>query len=290
MGTIFCTGLALPEGPARLDDGSWLFAELALERGCVTHVDEAGSTKRLVAKTGRPNGIAVDRAGSIWVAESLDPSIVRLELEGAAEIWVSSCDGEALLWPNDLCFGPDGALYATDSGVRVGEFLEGDGPRPDYDSLTLDGRVCRFDLATGEGRLLDRGLRFPNGIAFGPDGSLYVNETMTGNVYRYEPADGGVRELFANVLDPDFDGGGLRGPDGMKFDADGRLYVTVFGQGDVTVLDRAGQTVGRIPTIGRAPTNLAFGPPGSRRIFVAEDEYGQVEVHDALADGHALHR
>ena len=31
----------------------------------------------------------------------------------------------------------------------------------------------------------------------------------------------------------------LKGPDGMKFGADGHLYVAVFGQGDITVLDPA---------------------------------------------------
>lgn len=287
---IFCTGLALPEGPALLDDGSWLFTELALERGCVTHVDATGATKRVVARTGRPNGIAVDRAGTIWVAESLDPSIVRLGLDGEAETWASSCEGEPLLWPNDLCLGPDEALYVTDSGIRVTDFLDGDRPRADHASLQLDGRVCRFELSGGEGRMIDRGLQFANGIAFGPDEALYVNETMTGNVYRYEPASGWRRELFGNVLDPDFDSRGLRGPDGMKFDADGRLYVTVFGQGDITVLDSSGRVIERIPTVGNAPTNVAFGPAGSRAIYVVEDEYGQVEVHDARADGLALHR
>ncbi len=287
---IFCTGLALPEGPALLDDGSWLFTELALERGCVTHVDATGATRRVVARTGRPNGIAVDRSDTIWVAESLDPRIVRLVLDGRAETWASCCEGEALLWPNDLCLGPDGALYVTDSGIRVTEFLDGERPRSDHASLRLDGRVCRFDLGRGEGRILDRGLQFANGIAFGPDEALYVNETMTGNVYRYEPATGGRRELFGNVLDPELGSRGLRGPDGMKFDGDGRLYVTVFGQGDVTVLDRSGCVIDRIPTEGNAPTNLAFGPAGSRTIYVVEDERGRVEVHGARADGLPLHR
>ena len=39
---------------------------------------------------------------------------------------------------------------------------------------------------SGECRKLDSGLRFSNGIAFGPDKNLYVSESLTGMVYRYE--------------------------------------------------------------------------------------------------------
>ena len=286
---IFCTGLRLPEGPVLLPDGSWLVTELARARGCVTHVDPSGQETRIVARTGRPNGLALDAEGVVWVAESLHPSVVRLTLDGKQETWATSCGSQPLLWPNDICFGPDGDLYVTDSGIRVTEFLDGDAARPDCLSLPLDGKICRFDAETGAGEVIDRGLQFTNGIAFGPDGSLYANETMTGNVYRYDLDGTAERELFGNVLDPDCDFHGLRGPDGMKFGASGRLYVTVFGQGDVTVLGPDGETVGRHPVVGLAPTNLAFGPPGSRQIYVVEDQNGHMEILDVDEDGLPLH-
>lgn len=275
---LFFTGLSLPEGPVLLADGSWLVTELALARGCVTWIDPSGSERRVVARTGRPNGLAVDRDGAIWVAESFEPSVIRLTIDGARTVWAGSCGDEPLLWPNDICLGPDRALYVTDSGIPVTEFLDGDAPRPGCRELDLDGKICRFDLDTGEGWVIDRGLRFANGIAFGPDGRLYVNETMTGNVYRYDLAGQGARELFGNVLDPDCTYEGLRGPDGMAFGASGRLYVTVFGQGDVTVLDVNGRAIERRPVSGRSPTNVAFGRPGTGELFVVEDDNGHVEI------------
>jgi gluconolactonase len=38
-------------------------------------------------------------------------------MDGATRIVATGCQGEPFLFPNDLCFGPDGALYVTDSGV-----------------------------------------------------------------------------------------------------------------------------------------------------------------------------
>ena len=218
--------------------------------------------------------MALGRDGAVWVCESLSPALIRLELDGSFTRELTEVDGRPLLWPNDLCFGPDGALYVTDSGILVGEFLIDGVPRPGCESLPIDGFLYRYDPASGEAWLLDEGLRFTNGVAFGPDGLLYANETVTGNVYRYRLESGrvaGERELFGNVLDPAYSAAGLRGPDGMAFSADGRLWVTVFGQGDVTVLGPDGAVLDRMRVGGRGPTNVAFGPPGDPTIYVVEE-------------------
>lgn len=291
---IFATDLGLPEAPLLLPDGSWLVAELALERGTVRWISADGKAQRAIARTGRPNGLALDRDGGIWVGETLDPAVIRLELDGSFDRVLEEIDGVPLLWPNDICFGQDGALYATDSGVLVRDFLDQSNALvAHWEALPIDGKVFRFDPRTGEAWFLDDGYGFTNGIAFGPDELLYVNETMTGNVYRYRLREGRVdegRELFGNVFDVGWTGTGLRGPDGMAFGADGRLYVAVFGQGDVTVLGLDGEVVERIPVLGKSPTNVAFGPAGEGRIYVVECANGQMEAYDVGVDGLDLHR
>jgi gluconolactonase len=288
---IFASGLDVPEGPVLLADGNWLVVEMGAARGCITHISPDGQTKRVIARTGRPNGLAVDRMGVIWVAESQTPSLLRLTMDGQVEVFLTQCDGEPFLFPNDLAFGPDRALYMTDSGIRFGDFAPGGSIRPDYMDAPMDGRVYRIDVTSGEITTLDSGMRFTNGIAFGPDENLYVNEMLTAMVYRYRWEDGGVmggREDFGNVTDPE-SAAAMKFPDGMKFGANGHLYVTVFGQGDVTVLGPDGAVVERIRTEGSLPTNLAFGPPGSRRIYVTEDEFGTMEVFDVGTDGLPLY-
>jgi gluconolactonase len=284
---VFAADTQNPEGPVALPDGSWLIVEGSADRGCVTHLSKDGKKRRTIRKTGRPNGLAVDADGAIWVAESKTPSLLRLTMDGECKVVATECGGEAFLFPNDLCFGPDGALYLTDSGVLIDSFAPNGRIRPDYMGVKYDGRVYRFEPQTGSVSLIDRGIKFTNGIAFGPDDRLYVNETLTGNIYRYGWRDGKIvspRELYGNVIRHDAPQG-WKGPDGMAFDERGYLYVAVFGQGDVTVLGLDGKVVKRIATQGMLPTNLAFALPGRRCIHVTEYEHAQVEIFAADCDG-----
>jgi gluconolactonase len=284
---VFAKNVDTPEGPVALADGSWLVVEGGPATGCVTRISPDGLTKRMIARTGGPNGLAVDRAGLIWVADCKIPSLLRVTLDGEVETLLTACGSEAFLFPNDLCFGPDGALYLTDSGFLMDDFAPGGEIRADYMNVGMDGRLYRIDRKDLSIRKLDSDLGCANGIAFDAANNLYVNDTRTGAIYRYPwRSDGqiGAREDFANVLDPNAPPW-WKGPDGMAFDADGKLYVAVFGQQEVVVLGRDGSTVRCIKTQGRMPTNVAFGLPGQKKIYVTECEFGQVEVFDVEADG-----
>jgi gluconolactonase len=288
---IFHPGLMNPEGPVRLADGSWLVVEMHESRGWVCRIPADGRAKSVLARTGRPNGLAVDREGTIWVAESMNPpSLLRMTLDGRFEQFLSECDGEKFLFPNDLAFGPDGALYMTDSGVYRPEIMRV--PPEKRRNLPTDGRVFRVEPRKRTVRLLARGLYFANGLAFGTDNHLYVGSTNDGKVWRFPWRDDGSlgpKEFFADVLDPAKEPT-FRGPDGMKFGLDGNLYCTVVWQGDVAVISPAGKVTSRIALHGNGPTNLAFGTPGERRIYVTEQGTGAIETHDVGCDGLALYQ
>ena len=70
---IFACDLGNPEAPVVLSDGSLVLVEMHPDRGCITHISADGKERRDIAKTGRPNGLALDKEGALWVAESLDP-------------------------------------------------------------------------------------------------------------------------------------------------------------------------------------------------------------------------
>ncbi|MEX2148590.1 MAG: SMP-30/gluconolactonase/LRE family protein [Steroidobacteraceae bacterium] len=285
--TRFAEQMGFPEAPVVLPDGSFLFVEMDPAKGCITRFSRDGKTRTTVARTGRPNGLALGPDGYIWVAETALRALLRMSLDGQYEIVADACEGKPFLFLNDLVLAGNGDVYLTDSGIEIEEVAPGGQLNPDYRKLRYDGRIYRIDAATRDVECVDRGFVFTNGIAFGPDGRLYVAETLSGNIYRYDFGGGrvrGQRQLFGNVIER-FDPAELKGPDGMKFGADGNLYVCVFGQGDVTVLDREGTVLRRIKVEGSMPTNLAFGPKGEKKIYVTEVETGSVQVIDVETGG-----
>ena len=287
---IFASNIGAPEGPVALPDGSMYVTEMSNSTLNVTHLSPKGE-RRVVRNTkGRPNGLAIDGDGLLWIAEAGLRALICIDQEGRE---VKRLEGDArhgrFYFPNDLAFGPDGHLYMTDSGMAMEDFLDGQDFADGFLDFAWDGRVYEIDPKTPRIlRLIDSRIRFTNGIAFGPGNALYANASFTGEVYRYDVFGSAApaRELFGNVLQPD-DQPGFKGPDGMKFGADGRCYCTVYGQKNVTVLDRNGQVAERLALDGACPTNLCFAQSG-RKILVTEVSKGQVEWLDVPCEGAPL--
>lgn len=287
---VLGNGVIESEGPVAMADGSVWVVEMAGDRACVTKVVEGASIDVRIKVGGRPNGMTMDGNGRLWVAEARDGQVHCYAQDGALQSVVYHPDGR-FLWPNDLRFGPDGLLYLTDSGILDTEFITGIAINPDWANLNYQGCIYVIDpVAFKVIRRFDEKIQFTNGLAFGPDDTLYVNETIGGNIYRYDVLgnDRPERVLFGNV---NKEGGpaGWRGPDGMAFGQDGRLYCTVYGQGDVTVLDGQGKVADRLPTNGLRPTNIAF-VPGRKAAFVTEVLNSCVEVLDMPCEGLPLHQ
>ena len=284
---IFRQDVGNPEGPVLLPDGSWVITEM--DRGLLSRISADGKDRREIVHTGRPNGLALDRAGNLWVAESRFPALLKVSRDGEVSSVSKGAADLPFLWPNDLCFGPDGSIYMTDSGILL-DTMEGSKPPSTAYDQKIDGRVFRIDPRNGECELLDRGLRFANGLAFGPGAEwLCVGETLTGNIYRYEITAGrvsGRRQLFGNVMiKPSVDHGRVAGPDGMAFDAEGNLYVAVLTQGDITVLEPGGSVSRRLEIDGTYPTNVAFARQGERRLLVTEGSKNNLLLLDVPSDG-----
>lgn len=252
-----------PEGPVWGSDGTLFLVEMGEGRKCLSEIDVATGTRREIAKTAfRPNGLAIDGNGRLWVAEAYEGALICFDRDGTVLKRIEGPEGAPFLWPNDIVFGPDGALYLTDSGTTEDEFIPGGAIREDFATAEYRGCVYQIDPVAGEVvRVIDRDLRFPNGIAIGPDGWLYANETITGDVLRYDLSGDARRDVFANVIRRDIPPS-FRGPDGMKFGEDGRLYCTVFGQSEVTQIGPDGSIEARHGTRGTSPTNMAFALDG----------------------------
>lgn len=286
----FAHGIIEGEGPYCRSDGSMFVVEMASKRACITKIGPDGKIVGGIKTGGRPNGLTMDGDGRLWIAEARSGAVICYDQSGQQVVRIEEGLGGRFLWANDLRFGPDDHLYLTDSGIIDTTIFKGTEIDPNYQTLPYEGCVYEIDPRKGKViRKIDSGFRFTNGIAFGPDNHLYVNETLTGMIYRYDlfGACPARRENFCNVNRPDFPEG-WRGPDGMAFGQDGRLYCTVYNQADVTVVDGDGKISGRLPTNGTKPTNIAFASSG-KISYVTEVELSTVEELEMPCEGLPLY-
>ena len=288
---VLCNDVQEAEGPVCLPNGQIYIVEMAKARACVSRVDVHGGRHLVGHPGGRPNGLAIDGDGNLWVAGSQGERLMCMGPDGTILNTYGGPEGKPYLWPNDLIFGENDLLYMTDSGIDPDAFVDGQAIRADFRTCGYDGRVFEIEPSNGHVlRVLDSGMRFPNGIALDANGRLYVNETITGNIYRYDLTSTAIpkREMFGNVIagSPDR----FVGPDGMAFGDDGRLYCAVFGQGDVTVLDRDGSVAERIPICGSCPTNIAFCEDPSGGAVVTVFDAGCLEWLKLPCRGRPLYR
>jgi sugar lactone lactonase YvrE len=90
--------------------------------------------------------------------------------------------------------------------------------------------VLRFNGATGAfiDVFIPAESKVYGGIAFGPDGNLYVSRPSTHRVLRFNGTTGAFMDVFvSNATSP------LAGPAGLIFGANGSLYVCTSDGGAV---------------------------------------------------------
>jgi sugar lactone lactonase YvrE len=192
------------------------------------------------------NGIVFDRKGVLYVADYVGHNVLRIDPETKKVTVLAHND--RMNQPNDLAIAPDGTLYASD---------------PNWGNST--GQVWRIDR-DGKATLAARKMGTANGIEVSPDGkTLYVNESVQRNVWAFDINPDG--SLSGKRLLKKFDDYGF---DGMRCDAEGNLYISRYGKGTVAVLSPAGKVLREINVLGEAPSNLCFGGPDGRTVYVTE--------------------
>jgi gluconolactonase len=252
------TGFQFTEGPLWCPDGSLLFQDIKAERTYRLAPDHSVSILR--DQTGAANGQTFAPGGEVVFCEQNGRRVSRMRIDGGDyRPIVDSWSGQRLNSPNDIVARSDGLFYFTDPPYGV---------KPEHRALHFQGLYALDPQATGPEalRLLADDFEKPNGLGFSPDErTLYVCDTARNHVraFEVEPSGGlrvGSGRVFARV-DPESPGG----PDGMKVDTEGCVYVAV-AQG-VWVFDPSGTLLGIIATPDR-PANLAWCGADARNLAI----------------------
>lgn len=138
------------------------------------------------------------------------------------------------------------------------------------------GALYRFD---GAARSMDAGYIITNGPAASPDARvLYHTDTLKRQIFAFDlTADG---ELQNKRLFVAHEGSGH--PDGMAVDADGYLWVAVFGGWRIDRYDPQGRKVDEVRFPCANITKPAFGGPDLRTVFATTARKG-LSADDLLA-------
>ncbi|MEX0762520.1 MAG: SMP-30/gluconolactonase/LRE family protein [Dehalococcoidia bacterium] len=251
------SGIATPEGPAIAPDGS--LHVVNAESGLVYRIASDGSAQELVKTGGRPNGLAFGPTGELYIADTGLKAILLLRPNGTLERFVDHYGGTQFGGPNDLTFLLSGDMLFTDPIRR---------PMPD----PCISPVYRA-APNGAVDVFASDLAFPNGIALSHDKrEVYVAEMRANRIVSFTIQQNGTlsgQRMIRRFADPAM-------PDGMAVDVEGRILAALPGIRAIALLAPEGKLIDLYHSEGWQPSNLAFGGPDLRTVYVSDQASGSI--------------
>jgi sugar lactone lactonase YvrE len=184
---------------------------------------------------------------------------------------------------------PDGALTTlppvwSDPGVRMNE----GGCDPDgrfwcgsmaYDQQPGAASLYRLD-PDGTVTVAVGGVTISNGLEWSPDGSLaYYDDTPTHQIAVFDyAAESGLtgRRTFVQLADDD-------NPDGLTVDAEGAVWVALYGAGVIRRYTADGRLDGVVEVPAAQVTACTFGGPRLDRLYITTSRENLPPDADPLA-------
>jgi gluconolactonase len=283
--TKICAGLAFPEGPVAMADGTVILVEI--KRQTLSRVHPDGQIDVIAHLGGGPNGAAVGPDGMIYVCNNggfvwattdgitrpvgtpddyTSGSIQRVDPRtGQFETLYDKCEGQPLRGPNDIVFDTQGGFYFTDLGKSTRTYMH-------------HGAVY---YAKSDGSHITRvhsPMITPNGIGLSPDGTtLHVAETRTGRVWSFDligpgkigPLPFDMPGRLLTTL-PDF-----KLLDSLAVQADGMICVATLMRGGITIVPPDGSAPVFLAMAGdHYITNICFGGADMRDAWITASGTG----------------
>jgi gluconolactonase len=249
-------------------------------KGHINQIDRDGKL-RIYRKDAGTNGLLFDQKGRLLACEPRLRRVTRTEPDGKITVLTARYEGKRYNQPNDLTVDSQGRIYFSDPqyGERTGMEIR------DEKGRTIEG-VYRIDPDGKVTRILGRELERPNGVLVSADDRfLYVadnnNNTKGGarKLWRFDLRKDGTVALDSRKLL--YDWGEGRGPDGLKQDQQGRLYVAAGlnkpnppfepardRKGGIYVLSPEGKLLAFLPVPRDEVTNCAFGGEDRKTLYI----------------------
>ena len=302
-GTGIAAQLSNPSGVAIDSSGTVYVADSS--NNCIRKITPSGVVTTLAgsgtagsadgigtaAQFNWPSGVAVDSAGTVYVADTSNSLIRKVTPGGVVTTWVGSTYGYAegtgttaqFKWPTGIAIDSAGTVYVADStDNRIRKIT------PSGVVTTLAGsNFGGYADGTGAAAKFNQ----PSGVAVDFTGTVYVADHDSNRIRKITPG-GVVTTLAGSGVWGSADGTGtatqFKYPSGVAVDSAGTIYVAddydnrirkITQSGVVTTL--AGSTYGYADGTGTAaqfysPYGIAVDSAGT--VYVADDEGNRIRV------------
>jgi len=254
--------------------------------GVIRKLSPDGKVTEFARTGGRPAGMALDRQGNLLACYAGKAAVLKVTPSGTVSVFADQVDSMKLTLPNFPVFDAEGNLFVSNSTDYVLGSMEE--VMAEIRNPVPKGTLVRL-RPDGSGEVIATGLYFANGTAIDPrEEEVYVLQSTQNNCVRVaKRKDGtfGKPEVYGENL------GGL--PDGMAFDAEGYLIITLPMLNRLIVLDLNGtlSTLLDDPdgTKTKGPTNYAFGGPQFTDLYLAHLEADHIAKVNLGRKGHPLY-
>lgn len=253
---LVAEGFTFTEGPV-WKDGALYFSDI--KEGKIFKWSADSGTIVYYVPSEPSNGLALDFENNIIIAGHGARHIARMESRDSITILADEYNGKKFNSPNDIVVKSDRSIWFTDPLYG----LQDKGGTPE---MNFCGIYCI--TPSGKVKLVDSTFSAPNGICFSPDESLlYVSESdpKLRKIYVWDVVNDSTidnKRVFASVDYPNNWGCYL---DGLKVDADGRLYSCgVLG---VLVFDTNGTQIDKIE-VPYSVTNCNWGDEDGKTLYI----------------------